>query len=32
MKVLNGNVAKCGDCDCVMEYDDSDIVPAEVTQ
>lgn len=28
MKILNGNLTKCGDCNCVMEYDESDVIPA----
>lgn len=27
MKVVNGNVTQCEDCDCVMEYDIYDVIP-----
>lgn len=28
MRKLNGQIAVCGNCECVMEYDETDIIPA----
>lgn len=30
MQILNGNVATCDSCDCVMAYDEGDLIPAVV--
>lgn len=30
MQILNGNVATCDNCDCVMAYDKGDLIPAVV--